>query len=155
MLRVTKLTDYGVGLMTSLAERPTGAMVTASDLSDDLQLPLPTVRKILKTLTRENLLVSHRGVSGGYSLARQPGEITLMDMVAALEGPMGLTECSTGEACGCDREVVCGLKENWSLVNSLVQRTLDSYTLDQMTGTLPHRDEPRNMQSLSGMGGRG
>ena len=150
MIRVTKLTDYGIGLMAYLAENSPEGLVTAPGLSEDMQLPLPTVRKILKILTKENLLVSQRGVNGGYSLARQPQEITLMDMVAALEGPMALTECSNGDPCGCEREEVCGLKENWSWVNSLLQNTLESFTLEQMAGSLlPVKLDPtENLQTL-------
>lgn len=155
MIRVSKLTDYGVGMMAYLAERGHGAMATAPDMSEVLQLPLPTVRKILKILTRENLLVSQRGVAGGYSLARRPKEITLMDMVTALEGPVAVTECSSGEPCGCAREEVCGLRENWSWVNSVVQSTLESYSLDQMVRSLPRLEivKNNNLQDLNRMRG--
>ncbi len=98
-------------------------------------MPLPTVRKILKILTMENLLVSTRGISGGYRLARSPEQITLLDMVTALEGPVALTECSSGEPCGCKIDQ-CGLGKNWSLINQLLQNTLESYTLAQMAGSL-------------------
>lgn len=126
--------------MAQLAENARngqGGLATAPDLAEALRLPLPTVRKILKVLARENLLVSQRGAAGGYILAREPREITLLEMVGALEGPLALTECAGGEPCGCARENVCGQRENWSLVNSLLQNTLQSCTLDQMTGSLP------------------
>jgi FeS assembly SUF system regulator len=137
MIKVTKLTDYGVVLMTRLARSGSEKVYTAPELAEELQLPLPTVRKILKTLTRENLLVSQRGAAGGYNLARDPDDITLMDMVVALEGPVALTECSTGDPCACERQTVCDLQENWNLVNHLFRNTLESYTLKQMAGTLP------------------
>lgn len=135
MLRVTKLTDYGIALMTQLAMADGNELATAPSLSELLGLPLPTVRKILKTLTSENLLESTRGVSGGYSLARSPEDITLMDMVAAFEGPISMTECATDDPCNC-KVTNCGLRENWSLVNQLLQNTLESYNLAQMTGSL-------------------
>ncbi len=135
MLRVTKLTDYGIALMTRLALGDSQELRTAPDLSDHLGLPLPTVRKILKILTAESLLESTRGVSGGYVLARDPEDITLMDMVAAFEGPFSMTECATEEPCRC-KVTNCGLRENWSLVNQLLQNTLESYNLAQMTGSL-------------------
>jgi len=137
MLRVTKLTDYGIAMMTHIAGLESGTQVTAPTISDATGLPLPTVRKILKLLTRKGLLVSTRGVSGGYCLAREAETISLLDMVAALEGPVAVTECATGEDCNCERELNCGLRENWSLVNNLVHRTLESYSLAQMRGTLP------------------
>jgi len=135
MLRVTKLTDYGVALMTRLAMRDGQELATAPKLSKHMGLPLPTVRKLLKVLTTENLLESTRGVSGGYSLARDPQDITLMDMVVAFEGPISMTECVTDEPCNC-KMTNCGLRENWSLVNQLLKNTLESYNLAQMTGSL-------------------
>jgi len=121
--------------MTSLAVRDGQELATAPNLSKHMGLPLPTVRKILKILTTENLLESTRGVSGGYSLARDPEDITLMDMVAAFEGPFSMTECATEDPCQC-KVTNCGLRENWSLVNQLLQNTLESYNLAQMTGSL-------------------
>ena len=135
MIRVTKLTDYGIALMTRLAMGDGNDLATAPSLSELLGLPLPTVRKILKILTTENLLESTRGVSGGYCLARSPEDITLMDMVAAFEGPISMTECAADEPCNC-KVTNCGLRENWSLVNQLLQNTLESYNLAQMTGSL-------------------
>ena len=135
MIRVTKLTDYGIVVMTQLAKLGVELQTTAPDLSEGTGLPLPTVRKILKILTSENLLISTRGISGGYRLARHPEQITLMDMVGALEGPVALTECSSGEPCGCKIDH-CGLGQNWSLINQLLQNTLESYTLAQMAGSL-------------------
>ena len=115
MIRVTKLTDYGIVLMTRLAGCDSTQVATAPELARDMNLPLPTVRKILKTLTRENLLVSQRGAAGGYCLARDPEQITLMDMVKALEGPMALTECATGEAviASGKRSAICGKTGAW------------------------------------------
>lgn len=137
MIRVTKLTDYGIAMMTHIAGLPEGTQVTAPTISAATGLPLPTVRKILKLLTRKGLLASTRGVSGGYSLARRADSISLLDMVAALEGPVAVTECATGADCSCEQELNCGLRENWSMVNSLLERTLESYSLAQMRGSLP------------------
>ncbi len=142
MIRVTKLTDYGIALMTRLAGFEEDILTTAPDLSRDMGLPLPTVRKILKILTGENLLASTRGISGGYSLARDPGTITLMDLVAAFEGPISMTECASGEGCNC-RVQNCGLRENWSMVNQLMRNTLESYSLAQMTGNLREINDSR------------
>lgn len=135
MIRVTKLTDYGVVLMAHAAKCHSDNKFTAAGLSQEILVPLPTVRKILKVLTHKGLLLSHRGVTGGYSLASKASDITLMDIVSALEGPMSLTECSTGEAGGCSRESVCGLRKNWSWVNSLLRNTLEGFTLEQMAAS--------------------
>jgi FeS assembly SUF system regulator len=136
MVRVTKLTDYGIALMTSLAGGNPGQQFTAQDLSGNMSLPLPTVRKILKMLARSGLLVSTRGAAGGYCLARDPEEISMLDMVSAMEGPVSMTECSTGEECSCSLEKICGLKENWSWINQQLKSTLEGYSLAQMAGSL-------------------
>ncbi len=135
MIRVTKLTDYGIVVMTQLAKMGDQLQITAPELSQEIGLPLPTVRKILKILTAESLLISTRGISGGYRLGRNPEQISLMQMVEALEGPVALTECSSGEPCACKIDD-CGLGKNWSLINQLLQNTLESYSLAQMAGSL-------------------
>ena len=136
MVRVTKLTDYGIAMMTRLANGRPGQQFTAQDLSGAMRLPLPTVRKILKILGRADLLESTRGAGGGYSLARDPEEISLLDMVAAMEGPLAMTQCSSEEDCRCSLEKVCGLKENWSWINQQLRSTLRGYNLAQMAGSL-------------------
>ncbi len=136
MLKVSKLTDYGIGLMTSLARRESDELVAARELSTDSGLPLPTVSKLLKVLTSNELLVSTRGANGGYTLARRPDQITLVDMIEAMEGPLALTECSGNAACVCELEATCGLKANWNWINQQLLNTLRGITLQNMTGSV-------------------
>ena len=97
MLRITRQSDYGIVLMTHLAagrgRSADAPVLNARDLAGATNLPLPTVSKILKGLARGGLLVSHRGVKGGYSLARPPREISVEEIIRALEGPIAITEC--------------------------------------------------------------
>ena len=85
MLRMTKQADYGIVLMTYCASRP-GQRFAAPELAAETRLPAPTVSKILKLLAREGLLESHRGVKGGYSLARRPEQITVAARPARFGG---------------------------------------------------------------------
>ena len=94
MFRISKLADYGVSLLAALAADRGGEPHTARGMAGRVGLPLPTVSKILKALSRQGLLVSHRGVRGGYVLARPPEEITVAEIIRALEGPIGMTECA-------------------------------------------------------------
>lgn len=134
MIRLGKLTDYGVGLMTCLAGRESPKLVTARDLSLSLGLPLPTVSKILKLLCRAELLSSQRGPAGGYALARDPRSITLAQIVTALEGPLALTECADQKDCSCEFQVACRMQDRWTGINRHLVATLENITLKQMAG---------------------
>src|SRR5690348_16378 len=112
MVRLGKLTDYGLLLLTCIAKSPNASLRTARDLAAESGLPLPTVSRLLQQLLRSDLLVSHRGTKGGYTLARKPREISVVDVVAALEGPIALTECSTDVIGVCDLEPSCPIKSN-------------------------------------------
>jgi FeS assembly SUF system regulator len=128
MVRLGKLTDYGLVLMTCLARSYAVALRNATDLATESHLPVPTVSKLLKQLLGSKLLVSHRGVKGGYSLAKTPQEISITDVIAAIEGPMALTECST-DFSECNLESCCPIKTNQQIINKAVQGVLERITL--------------------------
>ncbi|MBK7977550.1 MAG: SUF system Fe-S cluster assembly regulator [Deltaproteobacteria bacterium] len=137
MFRMTKQTDYGIVLLTRFASAPMGQVHTARDLSEETLLPLPMVSKILKVLGRYGLLVSHRGVKGGYSLARRPEQITMIDIVGALEGPVAITECSLERPGACTQEPLCPVRTHWQRINQVVRDALAGLTLAEMTQPLP------------------
>ncbi len=136
MLRMTKQADYGIVLMTYLASRP-GRRVAASELAAETRLPLPTVSKILKLLCREGLLESHRGVKGGYSLTCCPEQITVAAMIAALDGPIAVTECIEDTPGVCSQESVCRLRANWQLINQTMRQALEGISLAELINPLP------------------
>ena len=131
MLRVSKLTDYGTVVMTHMARQPRH-IHTASGIADAVYLPTSTVSKLMKIMTREGLLVSHRGAKGGYSLARQPEAISVAQVIHALEGPIAFTECSyaTGK---CSQEQSCSIRGNWQHINRAVRQALEGVSLADMT----------------------
>ena len=135
MLRLTKQADYGVILLTHLAIHY-DRRFAAPELAEDTHLPLPTVSKILKLLSREGLLVSHRGVKGGYSLARDPHQITVAEMVTALDGPIAFTECIEDTPGVCSQESSCRLRSNWQRINQAVRLALDSISLAELVDPL-------------------
>src|SRR5262244_3930308 len=95
MIRLGKLTDYGLVVMTHMAQNQDRLLHTARDLAVESRLPLPTVSKLLKELLQGGLLVSQRGIKGGYGLAREAREIPVSEIIAAIEGPIALTDCGT------------------------------------------------------------
>ena len=131
MIRLTKLTDYSVVLMSHLAAEPETQM-TSSSLAQATQIALPTVSKILKVLSREGLLVSHRGASGGYTMARAPREISVAEVISAMEGPIAMTECADLSDGECIQESFCRVRGNWQRINDAVRNALASITLEEM-----------------------
>src|SRR5919201_5762535 len=83
MLRMSKLTDYGLVLLTHMAQRSVEEVRTAHELAETSKVPLPTVSKILKELSRAGIVISHRGRRGGYTLARSPAQISVASVVEA------------------------------------------------------------------------
>ncbi|MGA8430011.1 MAG: SUF system Fe-S cluster assembly regulator [Candidatus Sulfotelmatobacter sp.] len=131
MIRLGKLTDYGVVLMTYIARDGSPILRTSRDLAVESKLPLPTVSKILKKLLESGLLTSHRGIKGGYSLAKKPDQISVADIIVAIEGPIALTECS--DAVGmCDVERSCPIKSNQRIVSEVVRGALEKVTLSDL-----------------------
>ena len=132
MLRITKQTDYGIVLLSRMAAEP-GRQLNAPELAAEAQLPLPTVSKILKLLARDGLLVSHRGVKGGYSLSRPPGRITVAEVIGSLEGPIAITECiDEGGPHDCVQQGRCAVQANWQVINRAVRGALQEITLQDM-----------------------
>ncbi len=130
MLKLSKLTDYGTLLMTTLALQP-AAVQSAQDLSARSHVAAPTVAKLLKTLVRSGLVESTRGAHGGYRLARAPETITVAQIVGALEGPIAITACAQ-HGSGCSIEGSCTSRSNWRLIDSAVRQALEAVTLAQM-----------------------
>lgn len=132
MIRLSKLTDYAIVLSGYISEHPVGTFCTARELGDESGLPLPTVSKILKTLSRAGLLISHRGNKGGYTLARPAAEISIADIISAVEGPPALTECSSSAPVLCELEDTCPARSNWIKINDAVCEALSQLTLADM-----------------------
>ena len=132
MIRLAKLTDYGLVLMTIMARENVSAVHTARDLALASHLPLPTVSKVLKQLLQSGLLTSHRGLKGGYGLAKEPAEISVADIVTAMEGPIALTECSTDHTGLCDLEQSCPTKANQRIISQVMRGALQKVTLSEL-----------------------
>jgi FeS assembly SUF system regulator len=151
MFRMTKLTDYGIVLLTHFAAHDDQVAHTARELSQETRLPLPTVGKLLKQLSHGGLLTSQRGTKGGYVLARPPREISVSAIIATLEGPVAITECNTGESHSrCEHESFCSTRPNWQIINETILGALEGLTLADMTRPLVRRpSQPSAFESSS------
>ena len=137
MIRLTRQADYGIVVMTYFARLGEGETHTTRDVAAEVHLSVPMISKILKALARGDLLVSQRGVNGGYSLSRAADEISVADVITALEGPIGMTACTDEHSDGCDIDDVCAVRGNWQLVNQVVRRALENITLEHMAEPMP------------------
>lgn len=137
MLKLGKLADYGTMIVTVLAGDPE-RLHSAQDLAAFTHVSPPTVAKLLKLLTKSGLVESLRGAKGGYKLARGADEITVADVIAAIDGPIGLTACSVHGG-DCAVESTCGVRGNWRLINSAIHQALRSVTLADMAKPLRQR----------------
>lgn len=131
MLRLNRMTDYAIVILGQMAQ-DIGRVRTAPALSDVTSVPLPSVSKILKTLSQAGLVTAHRGAKGGYSLDRLASEVTMTEVIQALEGPIALTACVDGAEDSCDVQHSCFMRGNWNRVNSAIHAALDAVTLADM-----------------------
>ena len=131
MLRMSKLTDYGTLILAQLSARE-GKLSSAHRVATATHIAQPTVSKLLKILVRAGLVVSARGVQGGYTLARPSGEISASQIIDALEGPVAITECSS------DLEPVCRVSSAWQRINVNIRQALTEVSL----ADLQHRAQP-------------
>jgi FeS assembly SUF system regulator len=115
---------------------------TARELAARTGVPLPSVSKVLKGLQGAGLLISHRGASGGYGLARPAQQIPLTEIIVALEGPVSLTECGAHgahhpPAGACELESVCQVRGHWRIINRTIQDALGQLSLADLCSPLP------------------
>ena len=131
MLRLSKLTDYGIVLMTAMATEPE-RVFSAHELALVTSLEHPTASKILKILAKSGLIQSFRGAHGGYLIVGLPQHISVADVITAMEGPIGITECSVHRGL-CAQEAVCALRSNWRRISSAIEMALADVSLEEMT----------------------
>ncbi|HXQ31888.1 MAG TPA: SUF system Fe-S cluster assembly regulator [Steroidobacteraceae bacterium] len=130
MLRISKLTDYATVILAHLADNGAG-LRTAVELAEVSRIGVPTVSKVLQDLQRAGLVASTRGAHGGYALARPAGAISAADIIDAVEGPVGLTECSSHPG-QCGIESSCRVGHSWQRVNLAIRLALADITLTQL-----------------------
>ena len=133
MIRIAKMTDYGVLVGTHLASIAPGAVLSVAELSEATHIPAPTVSKVLKILSNGGVVKAKRGARGGYCLAKPAKDLPMSEVIEALEGPIAVTECAVEDAEGaCVYEGSCSVQGNWKRINAVLQNALASVTLADM-----------------------
>lgn len=131
MIRLTNLADYAVVVMTAAARAPTTRW-SAAAVADETGIPAPTVAKLMGTLARGGLLIASRGVAGGFTLAHPPSAISIAAIVEAVDGPIALTNCLSGDAHDCAIEGRCSVRGHWGPINRAVRGALAAVTLAEL-----------------------
>jgi FeS assembly SUF system regulator len=129
-MRLSKLADYAVLVMSQASRHCGGARVSAAELAKESGLPAPTVQKLVSRLVSAGLLRSSRGAGGGLQLARPAAAITVADIIEAVEGPIALVECIESEDCAVDEH--CRAKPHWPVINAALRSALASISLDHL-----------------------
>lgn len=149
MLRVSKMADYGTVIMALMAKEES-RVFSASDLANVTKISLPTVSNLLKKLTKSDLLHSTRGPSGGYQLKRPAMQISVYEIIAAIEDKLGLTECSEKDS-QCSLQAACPTKASWRVINRVVGDALRAVSLRSLANecVAPNHEVPLTFNLVS------
>ncbi|WP_184258578.1 Rrf2 family transcriptional regulator [Granulicella mallensis] len=139
MLRLTKKADYGLIALKYLAEQSTNGAQSAKDIAEAYHIPPQLLAKILQTLAKSGLLVSHAGTNGGYALARSAHDISAFEVIRAIDGPLFITSCITIHGT-CDLHGTCTIKEPLRKVNDSIKELLSGIRVSDLIE--PIEDSP-------------
>ena len=131
-MRLTSLADYAVVMMAAAARHPAGARLSATMLAEETGVPLPTAQKLTGRLATAGLLDTARGTGGGFRLARRAGEISLADIVEAVEGPIVMTTCVDETRHDCALEGACQVRPHMGAVNGAIRGALQGVSLSTL-----------------------
>ena len=126
------MTDYAVVCLGSLARRP-GSSMSATELSKETGLALYTVQKLLKLLvSKGDFVKANRGALGGYMLNRNSSEISVVEIIEALDGPITLTSCVDKSESFCESSDICFLGGKWNKINEIIRKSLNDISLKEL-----------------------
>ena len=145
MLRISKLTDYAILIMVELARER--ELLSAQTLAERARVETPTASKVLKLLASTDLVESCRGPNGGYRVTRPATEISVAEVIAAIEGPIAMTECSVEEGL-CTQEDRCDLRGNWQRISLAVSSALQGVSLAEMAAPVRRVPDPLTIRTL-------
>ena len=147
MLRLTKKADYALMALKHLAENSVSAQ-SAKEIAEAYRIPTPLLAKILQTLARSGLVVSHAGIHGGYSLGRPAGQISVFEVIHVIEGPLFITSCTTTHG-NCELTLSCTVKEPLQKLNDTIRELLSKLRISDLCDApgVRVRDRARPMQS--------
>ena len=139
MLRLSKKADYALIAVRHLATHSAERSRSAADIAEIYGISAPLLAKILQRLAKHGVVTARHGSSGGYQLARDPKDISALDVISAVDGPQMITSCITSHGT-CDQSVTCTVREPLRRVNDSILQVLRAVTISQMTEDAPEAE---------------
>jgi FeS assembly SUF system regulator len=136
MLKLSKRADYGFIALKHLATQNRGTSYSAADIAEVYRVSTPLMAKVLQKLAKGGLVAARHGSSGGYMLARDPSQITALDVIRVIDGPLFIASCVTSHG-ECDVSTTCSIREPIRQVNDSILAVLGKVTISQMAGEGP------------------
>lgn len=137
LLKFSRMSDYAVVVLMHMSDR--ASVQTSPTIAASVGLPEPTVAKVLKIMAGAGIVASQRGARGGYRVVRSLSEVSIADVVVAIDGPVALTACVEGSTSDCQIACSCPAKGRWDMVNDAVRDALSAISLNDLRGAQPTR----------------
>jgi len=135
---IRRNTDYAIRALVHLAIN-LGQVVSAGEIAASQEVPIDFLQKILQKFVRQGLVQSHRGIQGGFSLSRDPSQVTVLEIVEIMQGKLVMNRCFLGKD-GCPRAPKCALKQNWLDLEQQLVDSLAGITLQDLVNQLQGLD---------------
>ena len=137
MLRLSKKADYALIAMKHLALRGDRGASSAREIAAQYDIPVELMAKVLQRLVRRGLLASHQGTHGGYKLARSPTQISVADVIQAIDGPVTVTACSSADEGACEQFAKCNVRDGLWRVRERILAALGECTIAELAMDVP------------------
>ncbi len=129
MLKLSRKSEYGIIALKHMLNQPEESVTTARDIAHVYNIPPEVMAKIMQTLARNGIVNSCQGAKGGYLLGRKAESISLSDIIETIEGPLGIVECVSDEACECVQLNNCNISDPFKIIQRELQRFLSNISL--------------------------
>src|SRR5262245_23561444 len=136
MLRLSKKADYALIAMKHLTLHSDRGAASAREIAEQYDIPIELMAKVLQRLVRRGLLASHHGTRGAYHLARPPMQISVADVIQAIEGPVSVTACSTEDG-KCEQYAKCNVRDPLWRVRERILAALGECTIAELAADPP------------------
>ena len=134
-MKISRKADYALRAVLYISKQPTDKRNSINAIAESESIPRDFLAKILKELTRAEILKSYQGVHGGYQLARTPNQVSVLDVIESMDGPLGINLCVRGEdGCDCEKSDRCSMYPFWDKLQKQLKAILKSETLVKLRG---------------------